>query len=149
MARNQRKIDAPQDAVFEALLDPNVYVEWVVGAKRVRWVDDEWPARGASFGHQLAGTGGVLRDKTTLVDLDEPRSLSLEAYARPFGKADVTISVTPTEGSSFVVVNESISKSSRLRKLKTLFDPMIYLRNVEGLRRLDRIVRQRHNQAET
>jgi uncharacterized protein YndB with AHSA1/START domain len=43
MSRNQIPIAAPPEAVFEVLDDAEAYPRWVVGARRMRRVDPDWP----------------------------------------------------------------------------------------------------------
>ena len=143
MARNKRKINAAQEAVFDVLLDPYAYSDWVVGAYKVRDVDAGWPAEGSSFHHQLARSSGGVKDKTTILAIERPRSITLKAYARPVGAVEVTIRVESLTDDSLVVVDESAAADSKLRKINPLLEVFIYLRNIEALRRLARIAESR------
>lgn len=148
MARNQRTISATQREIFEVLLDANAYTDWVVGAQKTRDVDEDWPAPGSSFHHKLADSSGGVKDRTTIVDIDEPRSITLKAYARPLGAADVRIDVNEIDGTCLVVIHESVVKTSKLRLLNPLIEPLIFLRNIEGLRRLEKLVVKRKRERE-
>ncbi len=48
MAENTRLVHATPEQVWEVLCDGWVYPVWVVGASRMREVDDSWPAVGSS-----------------------------------------------------------------------------------------------------
>ena len=143
MARNKRKLNVDQETAFSVLLDPHAYADWVVGAYKVREVDGDWPAKGSSFHHELARSAGGVKDKTTVVDIEKPRRITLKAYARPLGAADVTIRVEDVDGGSLVVIDESVSEDSKLRLVNPLNEIFIYLRNVEALRRFARIAERR------
>ncbi len=143
MARNKRKVNADQETVFGVLLDPQAYSEWVVGAYKVRDVDAEWPAKGSSFHHQLARSGGGVKDKTTIVDLERPRLIKLKAFARPVGAVDITLRVESLGSDSLIVMDETAAEDSKLRKIKPVLELFTYLRNVEALRRLARIAERR------
>lgn len=143
MARNKRKVNADQETVFGVLLDPHAYSDWVVGAYKVRDVDADWPAEGSSFHHQLARSSGGAKDKTTIIDIERPRQITLKAYARPLGAVEVKIRVEQVDSASLVVIDESPAKDSKLRQIKRLLDVFIYLRNIDSLRRLARIAEDR------
>ena len=82
MSRNVIEMDAPIDAVFEVLLDPEAYPQWVVGAKRLRDVDDNWPAPGSSFHHAVGAGPAEVRDATTVREIDPPRRLVLDSLEK-------------------------------------------------------------------
>lgn len=143
MARNKRKIDADQKTAFDVLLDPYAYPDWVVGAYKVRDVDGDWPEEGSSFHHQLARSSGGVKDKTTITDIERPRQITLKAFARPLGAADIKVRVEDVGGGSLVVIDESVAEDSKLRKVKPLTEIFIYLRNIEALRRFARVASKR------
>ena len=53
MARNETHIAAAPDAVFSVLSDPDAYGDWVVGSRRIRDADADFPAVGSKFHHQV------------------------------------------------------------------------------------------------
>ena len=53
------------EKVWEVLADGWLYPVWVVGASRMREVDDHWPAEGAKLHHSV-GTWPALLDDTTV-----------------------------------------------------------------------------------
>jgi uncharacterized protein YndB with AHSA1/START domain len=89
MVETELAIAAPVEDVFTVLTDPDTYPEWLVGAQRIRRVDDDWPAVGSAF-HHVVGVGPVrLTDSTSVVEVEPPGRLVLLARARPTGKAQV------------------------------------------------------------
>ncbi len=70
MARNQVNVAATADEVFSVLPDPWAYPKWVVGAKRIRHVDPEWPAPGARFHHTVGAGPASLDDTSKLVEVE-------------------------------------------------------------------------------
>src|ERR1043165_7866722 len=63
MSTNKRLVDATPDQVWSVLADGWLYPLWVVGASRMREVDDEWPEPGARLHHSV-GTWPLLIDDT-------------------------------------------------------------------------------------
>jgi len=139
----RRHLNAPAEQVFDVLLDPTAYVEWVVGAHKLRAIDDDWPAPGSAFHHQLAKSSGGVKDKTVLVSFDRPKSIVLKAYARPAGIADVAIQVMPANGGCIVTIEEKLAAESGRSALNPVLRPLLHLRNVESLRRLETTVAER------
>jgi|GEM_PF-299517 uncharacterized protein YndB with AHSA1/START domain len=139
----RRRFDAPAEQVFDVLLDPTAYVEWVVGARKLRAIDDAWPAPGSAFHHELARSSGGLRDKTVLVSLERPTSIVLKAYARPVGIADVALHIAPDDTGCIVTIEEKLAEESGRSALNPVVRPLLHLRNVESLRRLEVTVAER------
>ena len=138
MACNETHVDVPRERVFELLADGRRYADWVVGADRVRSVEPGWPAPGSKF-HHTVGAGPVkLNDSTSVLEVDAPKRILLDARARPLGRARVDIELQEHEGGTLVVMREELASGPAL--LKRLTDPLIRLRNVEALRRLKEIV---------
>ena len=136
MATTRMSMPHSPDAVFAVLADGQRYAEWVVGAKRIRGVDEGWPALGKRI-HHTVGIGPLTIDDTTAcLEVDPPVRIVLEARAWPAGKARVTMTITPEPGGSEVVMDEVPTGGPA----KTLFNPVLdgltHLRNLESLRRL-------------
>ena len=138
-ARSTLPFRSPPEDVFAVLADGWRYADWVVGAKRVRAVDDSWPQPGARFHHEVGVGPLTLKDSSELLALDPPRQVVLEVRAWPAGKARVTITVSPREGGSEVLLEEvptdGLAKTVDSWPLRRL----TMLRNVESLKRLRRI----------
>ena len=74
--RGQRTLDAPRDAVFAAIRDPNALLEVIPGCSEIEQVgDDEYRGRIAL---RLPGIVGTYATVVRLVDTDPPRSGRLE-----------------------------------------------------------------------
>jgi len=91
-------IDAPRDAVYDALSRPETYPRWVVGAQRIRSVEGNWPEEGATFHHVVGVWPARLRDSTTVLTSAPPAKLVLEARARPMGRAKVELELEDLDG---------------------------------------------------
>ena len=66
MSTTSRPISATPEQVWEVLADGWLYPLFVVGASRMRDVDDDWPAVGSRLHHSV-GTWPLLIDDTTEV----------------------------------------------------------------------------------
>ena len=143
MARNKVTIDASPEVVFDVLTDPDAYPKWVVGAKKIRAVDPDWPEVGSRF-HHTVGTGAAsLDDSTKVLEIDPAKRLVLEARARPMGRALVEMHVGPTGAGTHVTMLERLIETTGAGILSRLVDPLIHVRNVESLRRLRRVAEER------
>lgn len=83
------EIAAPVSRVFDALGDARTYPHWLVGAKRIRRVDDEWPSQDSSFHHTVGAGPVTVKDRTTVVEYERPHLLRLRAGVGPLGSAFV------------------------------------------------------------
>ncbi|MEA2193743.1 MAG: hypothetical protein QOG42_177 [Solirubrobacteraceae bacterium] len=130
-------------AVWGALADPDTYGDWVVGSKRIRDADPAWPQAGARF-HHTVGVGPLrVDDHTESLEADPPALLRLRAKARPFGTAQVTLELTPSNGGTFVRMTENPDGLSAVLGLNPLVHLLTMVRNAESLKRLEQIA-QRH-----
>lgn len=143
MATNRRTVQAPVDAVWNVLSDGWLYPLWVVGASRMRGVDDGWPAIGSRLHHSVGLWPALIDDYTEVRDLEPSRMLLLRARAWPIGDATVRITLQPEGDSTFVTIGEDArSGPSRLvpRPLRTLG---LRWRNTESLLRLAALAENR------
>ena len=141
MATNSITIDAPAEQVFALLADGRRYAEWVVGAKRIRGVDESWPAPGSKF-HHTVGVGPIeLDDNSEVLDVETNRCIRLRVRARPAGQAEVTLTLAPVDGARTRVEMEEHPVSGVAKLLHNpLLDASLKGRNAEALRRLkDRV----------
>ena len=144
MARNSVQVRASSDDVFDVLDDAYAYPRWVVGTRRVRSVDTNWPAPGSSFHHAVGTSIGELHDSTSVVARDRPKRLDLEVRARPTGVARVRISVAARCASSTeVTLDETPTEGLISRLPRHLTDPLLTFRNALSLRRFRRLVEAR------
>lgn len=96
-------VGAPVDEVWAVISDPRTYPEWLVGARRIRAVDDDWPAPGTSFHHTIGWAPLRLRDRTDVVSVDAPRELVLRPHLSVLGTATVRIGLQPDDAGGTVV----------------------------------------------
>jgi hypothetical protein len=153
MAENAIHLQVPPEAVFAVLRDPRRYPDWVVGAKRIRGFDHDWPEPGSEFHHAVGAGPAEVKDKTAVVSADEPvispgtpgdGELLLRARAMPLGVAMVRIRVSEETGGeqkgSRVVMEEWPSEGLGARLNNPLLDAAVHLRNAISLRRLRNLV---------
>lgn len=144
MSRNRIQLPAPPEKVFDVLVDPYSFPKWVLGAKRIRGVDPDWPRPGSAF-HHASGAGGELtvKDKTELITMNPPSSLVLQAYLRPLGIVRIRILLESGRlaGTTLLTIREAPAPGTRLRKVKRLLDPALAARNRKSLKCLDKLIR--------
>ena len=92
----QREVQAPVEAVWQVLGDGWTYATWVVGASRVRDVDEHWPATGSRIHHSFGPWPAVIQDYTRAEGSVPERELVLKARGWPVGEARVVLRLTPT-----------------------------------------------------
>ena len=136
MAVNRRFVDAPPATVWEVLADGWLYPVWVVGATRLRDVEDAWPTRGSRIHHSVGVWPLALDDDTEVLEATPGVMLKLRARLWPVGEASVTIRMTASNtGTDVELEEDAVAGPVRLlpgpvRRL------MFRVRNVETLRRL-------------
>ena len=143
MSTTTRSVSATPEQVWKVLSDGWLYPLFVVGASRMRDVDESWPAVGAKLHHSV-GTWPLLIDDTTeVVEIEEGKRLLLLARGWPAGQANVDISLEPDGDATVVTINEDASAGPGLLVPKPLRDVQLHWRNVETLRRLAFVVEGR------
>lgn len=141
MARTTIQIDVPIQQVFDELLRPDNFGEWVVGAKRIRGTRGDWPSEGAEFHHTVGFGPARIADVTRIEEMRRPERLVLDARAWPAGDARVELTLTPAPDDATVVVmvEEIVAGLARLLP-SAVNERMIGLRNRRSLKRLRRVV---------
>jgi uncharacterized protein YndB with AHSA1/START domain len=140
-----RDVDAPARAVWDVLADGWSYATWVVGASRVRAVDNNWPAKGARIHHSFGLWPLLLNDTTKVESSTEPSELVLTARGWPAGEARVTITVRPRDDHTCTVkLGEDASSGPGTLIPKPARQLAIGPRNVEALKRLAFLAEGRH-----
>ena len=143
MSSNRRVLTATPDQVWDILSDGWLYPLWVVGASRMREVDEQWPAVGARLHHSV-GTWPLLIDDSTEVRETSPGSMiRLRARTWPFGAAEVTLRLSPVGTDTEVTIEEQATSGPAARVPKVIQDPALGWRNVESLRRLAYVAERR------
>ena len=136
MSRNVRELRCAPDDVFRVLGDGWLFPSWVVGASRMRDVDEAWPAAGSVLHHSFGAWPFLLNDKTVVEACAPPRRLVLRARGWPIGEARVTIDVKPRGDDCVVrIQEEAVAGPGRLIPDMVL-DLFLHRRNTETLHRL-------------
>jgi len=143
MATNTREIQAGTDKVWAVLCDGWLYPLWVVGATRMREVDQDWPAVGSRLHHSFGTWPIVIDDDTVVLDCDPERRLRLKARGWPMGEAEVTITLTQSGTTTQVEISEQAVSGPGALLPKIVETPMITWRNSESLRRLALVAENR------
>ena len=129
MARNSITVQASAEAIFTVLDDAYAYPKWVVGTRRVRRVDDDWPAEGSEFHHAIGNAAGELHDSSMVLERDAPRHLALEVRFRPTGIARVDIRITEHDGGHEVTIEETPTGGLFAHLPRIFTDPPLTVRN--------------------
>jgi NAD(P)-dependent dehydrogenase (short-subunit alcohol dehydrogenase family)/uncharacterized protein YndB with AHSA1/START domain len=144
LARNRIHIEADPEAVFAVLSEPLRYPDWVVGAAAIRDQDEDFPAPGSRFHHEVGLRPFAVSDETRVVESQAPRRIVLTAKARPLGTARIEIDLSADAGGTEVAMDER--PDDRLTSLlasNPVADTLLRLRNAEALARLKRLVEGR------
>lgn len=143
MATNTRTFSVPRDAVWDALCDGFSYARWVVGTSAIRDVDANWPQRNSRL-HYRIGRGRLRHDGHTEVrDVAPGERLELEAHAWPVGSARIELVLRDVNGGCEVRMVEHPARGAAAWLHNPVGDALIKLRNVEALRRLERVAREK------
>ena len=147
MASNERRIDTTPDRVWDVLADGWLYPLWVVGATRMREVDDTWPAVGSRLHHSVGSWPLLIDDTTSVLECTPQSVLRLRARAWPAGDAQVTIQLTGSGPDTLVEIEEDAESGPGLLVPKPARDLGLHWRNVESLRRLAFLAERRADPA--
>ncbi len=144
MATNSRTFAVPREAVWRVLIDGRSYSSWVVGTSAIRRVDHHWPAAGSRLDYRV-GRGPLRHDgHTEVLSVDEGKCLELEAHAWPLGTARIELRLDDNpDGGCRVVMVEHPAQGSAAALHNPIGDGLLKLRNLEALRRLEKLARQK------
>ena len=149
MATNYRVLSCSPEAVFDVLADGWLFPTWVVGASRMRNVDDAWPQPGTKLHHSFGTWPLLVNDETTMLEWDPPRHAALKPKGWPIGEAIVTIDVRPQGSGCLVRIQEQPAEGPGAWVPRFITDPILYLRNRETLQRLAYVAEGREQNGET
>ncbi|MGC4111120.1 MAG: SRPBCC family protein [Nocardioides sp.] len=136
MNRVQQDVDAPPDDVWRVLADGWLYPLWVVGATRMRQVDDAWPDPGSRLHHSVGVWPLVIDDDTEVLESVAGRMLRLRARVWPGGEAEVVIRIEDRGAGSLVTIEEDVVAGPARLVPQPLRALALDFRNRETLRRL-------------
>lgn len=143
MSTTSRSIAATPEQVWSVLADGWLYALFVVGAARMRNVDETWPAFGSRLHHSV-GVWPLMIDGTTeVLEVDEMARLLLLARGWPAGQAHVEISLRPAGASTVVTIVEQATSGPGALIPKPVQDVQLHARNLETLQRLAFVVEGR------
>jgi len=131
-----RPFDCSPERVFAVLADGWLYPGWVVGASRIRKVDEEWPAAQSAIHHSVGVWPALIDDSTSVLEWDPPRHVLMKARGWPIGEAHVAIDVKPRAHGCVVRITEDATAGPGRFIPSFLRDAAIGVRNTETLRRL-------------
>jgi Polyketide cyclase / dehydrase and lipid transport len=133
----QRETAADAEAVWRVLADGWLYPSWVVGASRMRDVDEGWPAVGTMLHHSVGAWPALINDTTSVVECVPGRELLLRGRIWPLGEADIRLRLAPdAAGGCTITMEEDVATGPTKFLPKPVRAAMITPRNVEALRRL-------------
>jgi uncharacterized protein YndB with AHSA1/START domain len=136
MSVNRRVIAATPDDVWNVLADGWLYPLWVVGATRMRDVDESWPEKGTRIHHSVGVWPVLINDHTEVLEVVPGRSIKLRARAWPVGEAEVDIRLSDVGAQTEVVMEENTVAGPGALVPEPLKGLTLKWRNVESLRRL-------------
>ena len=143
MSTTTRTIAATPEQVWSVLADGWLYPLFVVGAARMRDVDETWPSVGAQLHHSVGAWPLMIDDTTEVLEVEEDRRILLLARGWPAGQAHVEITLRPDGASTVVTIKEQATAGPGALLPTAIQDPQLHLRNIETLRRLAFVVEGR------
>ncbi|HET6626293.1 MAG TPA: SRPBCC family protein [Nocardioidaceae bacterium] len=136
MSEISRVMDCSPQAVFDVLSDGWTYATWVVGAARIRSVDESFPAPGAKIHHSVGLWPALINDDTEVDHVHPPHELQLRVRAWPTGEGEVRIVCEPEGDKTRVTIHETAVTGPARLVPKPVEDAMLRVRNTETLKRL-------------
>lgn len=131
------RIPIPVEDVFAVLADGWLYALWVVGATHIRKVDTGWPEVGTRIHHSVGVWPLARSDTTTVLAVDPPHHLELEARLWPAGAAHISLDLVALgPDSTEVRMAERVCRGPARLLPGTVQDLALIPRNHESLQRL-------------
>ncbi|RYB92055.1 SRPBCC family protein [Nocardioides oleivorans] len=143
MTENTRLVHATPDQVWSVISDGWLYPLWVVGAARMRDVDEDWPAVGSKLHHSVGSWPLLLDDETEVLDATPGRSITLRARAWPAGEAEVHVRLDAVGVETEVRITEEPVAGPGALVPRAFVAPSLKWRNTETLRRLALVAENR------
>ena len=132
----RRTINAVPAQVWAVLADGWLYPSWVVGASRMRDVDQSWPAPGSKLHHSVGLWPLLLDDHTEVIGSEPQKQLRLKAHGWPAGAAEVIIDLEPVGSGTEVTIREDAVEGPAVLVPPPVRQLGMIPRNKEALRRL-------------
>ncbi|MBC7596778.1 MAG: SRPBCC family protein [Kineosporiaceae bacterium] len=145
MSLNKRAVQATSDQVWSVLADGWLYPLWVVGASRIREVDNTWPAEGSSIHHSMGVWPVLIDDRTSVLEANPGSHIRLRARGWPLGEAEVEITLRAEGSHTEIAIAEHPTAGPGVLVPNVINDVLLKWRNTETLRRLAYVVERRPN----
>jgi uncharacterized protein YndB with AHSA1/START domain len=143
MVVTRRRIQADPGTVFGVISDGWTFPSWVVGASRIRAVEEDFPAPGTRLHHSVGVWPLMIQDHTEVTRCDPGKRLVLLARAWPAGEAIVDIELEPDGDGTLVTMREdAVGGPGRLIP-QPIRAVGLKIRNEETLRRLASLAERR------
>lgn len=143
MVTKRRIVHTTPDRVWDVLADGWLYPLWVVGASRMREVEDHWPQEGATLHHSVGSWPLLLDDYTQVEECEPGKRLQLRARGWPTGEATVVVTLEAQGADTLVTIEEDARSGPGKLVPAPLRQPPLAWRNSETLRRLAFIAERR------
>ncbi|HWJ83062.1 MAG TPA: SRPBCC family protein [Nocardioides sp.] len=140
----RRVVHATPEQVWDVLADGWLYPLFVVGASRMRDVDDSWPSPSARLHHSVGCWPALVDDTTSVLECEPPKRLKLRARVWPAGAAEVTFELVEHPDGTEVTILEDASHGPARFIPGFVRVPMLDWRNSETLRRFAYVAERRH-----
>ena len=136
MSRCTKVMSCSPEAVFDVLSDGWTYATWVVGAARIRRVDEGFPEPGAAVHHSVGAWPLLLSDVTEVEHVDPPHEIVLRAKTWPAGEALIRVTCQGSDGRTEVELEEYAVAGPAALVPRPVESLLLRARNQETLRRL-------------
>ena len=143
MVVTRRRIKADPGTVFGVISDGWTYPSWVVGAIRMRAVEEDFPAPGTRLHHSVGVWPLMIQDHTEVTRCDPGKRLVLLARAWPAGEAIVDIELEPDGDGTLVTMREDAVAGPGRLVPGPIRAAGLVVRNEETLRRLASLAERR------
>jgi polyketide cyclase/dehydrase/lipid transport protein len=147
MSENSHVVAATPEQCWRVLADGWLYPLWVVGATRMRDVDEHWPAVGAQLHHSVGVWPLIIDDSTEVLAATPPTLLRMRARAWPTGVAHVELRLETVEDGTRVTMKEDAADGPARLIPAPLRHAQLKWRNRESLRRLAFVIEGRQSHA--
>jgi len=145
-SENRITIETDRRHVFETLVDPSTYPQWLVGSQMIRAVDPDWPAEHSKFHHRIGVGPATVPGSTSVLELEQDTVLELGAGMGPFGEARVRFTLE-SDGDTTVVTVEEEPRHGPIRAAWKVLRPAVRMglwgRNAVSLNSLRDVVLDR------
>lgn len=132
------RVPADRSEVFDVVSDPGTYPAWLVGAEKMRDVDDDFPRPGSTFEHSVGAGPITIDDESESMAVEPDSKLVLRVHAGPF-HAIVELDLTdgPDHGTDVCLSERPVGWFA---PLTPLLRPTLQARNSASLAKLRDLV---------